>query len=823
MIIGERIGPYVVQAKIGVGGMGEVYRATDTNLNRDVALKILPAAVAGDAERVARFRREAQVLASLNHPNIAAIYGIETASAGGWQGTALVMELVDGEDLSTRIARGPMTVDEAIRVIRQLVDALDAAHSQSIVHRDLKPQNIKVRADGTVKVLDFGLAKVAQPDGANADAATMTSDNFTQAGVVLGTVAYMSPEQARGQSVDQRADIWSLGAIIYEMLTGARLFTGPTLSDIVAAVLRDPLTLDALPPGTPDSLRLMVSRCLDRNLATRLSSIGEARGWLDPTRTSGIAASLPPMTSAAAPAPVPPSVSRRSLLTVGGVVALVGIAAVMWMQSRAGSDPAAPSGTPAVVKARSVAVLPFVTVGGTPADEYFADGITDDVIAGLGKVPHLKVAARSSAFTFKGQKPDIRDVAKKLGVDTVLEGTVRKSGARVRVTASLASASDGLQIWSNTFETGNEDPFAVQDTVTAGVVTGLSLELGGEALAASQAGRTKDPAAYDLYLRGKAVAQSAASEADLRRAIDLQQQALARDANFALPYVSIGISYLYLADAYVSPGDAIPKARAAARAALERDERLADAHAILGYAEFATPGGDPGVVTRSFARALELDPNSVTALQFRGLVTSVDRNSTAFLDDLKRAEALDPLSPVSALFESIGRHLRGEYQAAIDAERRVQSITPGLFYLESRAGVGYRELGDLQASLKAYLEADKALGGTPQYGLPLTYAALGRTADAQREMRRLDSYAKTHYVSFVGRAIVHARLGDMDGAVTLLNEAVAHKESLVIMLAPLPEAAPLMRDARTRKIIDDLAARWPTMAAPIAAMKLSSR
>lgn len=807
-MIGQRLGPYVVQSKLGAGGMGEVYRATDTNLGRDVALKILPPSVSGNADRVARFRREAQVLASLNHPNIAAIYGIE--------GNALVMELVDGEDLSVLMARGSMPADAALPLIRQMVEALDAAHARGVVHRDLKPHNIKVRANGTLKVLDFGLAKVTQDNVTNAEDATMTSDNFTQAGLVLGTAAYMSPEQARGQSVDQRADIWAFGVIVYEMLSGKRLFTGPTASDIVASVLRDPVTFDALPPATPDALRELLARCLDRNLSARMTTIGEARALLEPARLSTVTLTASTLGTQART----PSSSRRGLMIAAAVVLIGGLGAAWWLTSRTTNRPAS---AVAGASARSVAVLPFVTVGGTPQDEYFADGITDDVIAGLGKVPHLKVAARSSAFTFKGQKPDIRDAAKKLGVDTVLEGTVRKSGTRVRVTASLASASDGLQIWSNTFETSGEDPFAVQDTVTAGVVSGLSLELAGEALAASQAGRTKDPAAYDLYLRGKAVAQNAASEADLRRAIDLQQQAIARDPKFALPYVSIGISYLYLADAYVSPGDAIPKARAAARAALERDERLADAHAILGYAEFATPGGDPAVVTRSFARARELDPNSVTALQLRGLVTSVDRSSTAFLDDLKRAEVLDPLSPVSALFESIGRHMRGEFTAAIAAEQRVQAMAPGMFYLESRSGVGYRETGDLQASLSAYLAADKALGGTPQYGLPLTYAAMGRTDDARKAMRRLDDYAKTHYVLFMGRAIVHATLGDMDGALALLNEAVGHSESLVVMLAPLPEAAPLMRDPRARKIIDAEVTRWPTMTGPIAAIKTLQR
>ena len=241
-MIGRSFGPYQILAELGRGGMGEVYRATDTSLGRDVALKFLTASVAGDAERVARFRREAQVLASLNHPNIATIYGIESATDTGL-GTALVMELVEGEELSARMARGPIAPDAALPLI----------HTQGVIHRDLKPQNIRVRPDGTVKVLDFGLAKVSQTEASNANDATMTSDNFTRAGLVLGTAPYMSPEQARGQSVDQRADIWAFGVIVYEMLTGTRLFTGPIASDIVAAVLRDPVKFEELPPATPEA------------------------------------------------------------------------------------------------------------------------------------------------------------------------------------------------------------------------------------------------------------------------------------------------------------------------------------------------------------------------------------------------------------------------------------------------------------------------------------------------------------------------------------------------------------------------------------------
>jgi TolB-like protein len=442
---GTRVGPYEILSALGAGGMGEVYRATDTKLKRQIAIKVLPAALTADHDRLARFQREAELLASLNHPNIAAIYGLEDAG----NVRALVLELVEGPTLADRITRGPLPVAEALPIARQIADALESAHEQGIIHRDLKPANIKVRADGTAKVLDFGLAKALDPTASSEAGAmnspTLTSPALTAQGIVLGTAAYMSPEQARGTTVDRRADIWAFGAVLFEMLTGRRPFTGETMSDMVASVLRQDVDWTCLPAETPDAVRHLLRRCLDRDVKKRLQAIGEARVVLDEAIAAHAAERPTSAMQDADDSSVRPSpsrgqaVRRMQWLTAAAavLVAAAGVAFIMWPRGRT------VSATNAIN--RSIAVLPFVNGSGNAEDEYVADGITDELIAGLGKVPRLHVAARSSVFALKGQKIEVREVARRLGVETVLEGTVRRSGKRLRVTASLVNAADGLQ------------------------------------------------------------------------------------------------------------------------------------------------------------------------------------------------------------------------------------------------------------------------------------------------------------------------------------------------------------------------------------------
>ncbi len=802
--------------------MGEVYHARDTRLGRDVALKILPAAVALDADRLARFEREARVLASLNHPNIAQIYGVE--ETGGTR--ALVMELVTGDGLDQIVARGAIPFAEALPIARQIAEALEAAHEAGVVHRDLKPANVKVRHDGTVKVLDFGLAKAAGPDPGGGDCAMSSASEDsptivspTQAGIILGTATYMSPEQARGKVVDRRTDIWAFGALLYEMLTGQRLFEGETVSDVIAAILREDIDLSALPPEMPDSIRRLLGRCLDRDVKKRLQAIGEARLVLEEAMDEPGFRVARPMRARTAPVGGVPIAtasgrpSRRRLWSpwaaVGLAVALaIGAAAFLFgIRYRMGEGTSGRA--PGSLGDRSIAVLPFINSGGSPDDEYFADGMTDELIAALGKVPGLRVAARSSAFTFKGKKLEARDVARQLGVETVLEGTVRRSGQRLRVTASLVSASDGLQIWSSNLENDGGDPFAVQDEVTRAVVSGLSLQLGGTALRASQAGRTKDAEAHDLYLRGLASANPA-SEADLRRALELYQQALARDPDFALPYAGIAWVQVFLADGYAAPNEAYPKARTAALAALDRDSLLADAHALLAYSTMALDWTFPATIEDEFRRARELDPNSSNTRALLAMYRACQRRTDDALQEADRAERLDPLSAVAPFVREWCNFVAQRWRAVIEAHQRTEAIDPSFVYIESWVGGAYRELGDYDSALREYQKAEKLLGGTPQCGLALTYARMGRAQDARDTMKKVDDYAAKHYISPAMRAVVHGALGDRETAVALLQVAFDKKDLYLLAARPMPELESLLSDPRARSIIGQVDAMGRT-------------
>jgi serine/threonine-protein kinase len=580
--------------------------------------------------------------------------------------------------------------------------------------------------------------------------------------------------------------------VLFEMLTGRRLFTGETVSDMVASVLRQDIDWTLLPAETPDAIRRLLRRCLDRDVKKRLQAIGEARLILEEV-TAGPA--IARLTSGHLL-----HLRRGWWLTATGIlVAAAAIALFVWPRGRSGSDVT----TPVARKAQSIAVLPFINGSGSADDEYVADGITDELIAGLGKVPGLHVAARSSVFAFKGQKTDVREMAKRLGVETILEGTVRRSGKRLRVTASLVSAADGLQLWSSSFQNDGGDTFAVQDEVTRGVVSGLALQLGGTALAASQAGRTKDPEAHDLYLRGLSN-MNPASEADLRRALQFYQQALARDPGFALAYAGTAWVHWWLADGYVPPNEANPKARAAAQAALERDNLVADAHAVLAYVQ-SLYEWNPGAAERGFRRALELDPNSANAR----VAFAFDRCFTGHTDEglaqLDRAAQLDPLSPVPLYTREVCFYVARRFDEVIVANRKTREIDPKFWYIEAWAGAARRELGDYQGALKEYGEAEANTGGAPQYGLAITFARMGRLQEARELLRRLDERARTRYVSYWSRAAVRGSLGDMDETVTLLQRAIDTRESWMMSAGTLPELAALAtRDPRARRILNQV-------------------
>ncbi len=594
---GTRLGPYEILAPLGAGGMGEVFRARDSNLGREIALKALPPAFASDRNRLARFRREARVLAALNHPHIGSIYGFEEAEGV----SALVLELVDGRTLAERLTDGPLATAEALLVGRQIADALEAAHEKGIVHRDLKPANIKFTSDGIVKVLDFGIAKAFAEDSADQNVAlapTITGDG-TRHGVILGTAAYMSPEQSRGQPVDKRTDIWAFGCVLFEMLAGSPAFARETHSDTIAAVIEREPEWNALPEATPSGIRRLLTRCLQKDKNRRLHDMADVRLELDDAISSAsIRTATPPLWS---------RVSARPALwlAIAALVTFVLAGIALGPLRQRWSTPASAE------RIDSLAVLPLDNLSGDPTQDYFADGITEALITDLGKVGSLRVIARSSVMKFKGTRVPLRDVASELQVQAVVTGSVLRSGEHVRVTAQLTNAASDRQIWSESYERDLRDVLVLQREVTEAIAGQVRARLTPPEQARLGKLRPVNPEAYEAILRARYLS-GRTNDTDSQAAIVLLERAVALDPGFAPSFAELATAYITRLT-FVAPDQAAEleqKAYAAAERALSLDPDLAEAYQARGDLLW-TPSHRFAHerAIREYRHALSLNPN----------------------------------------------------------------------------------------------------------------------------------------------------------------------------------------------------------------------
>jgi serine/threonine protein kinase len=604
---GTRLGSYEVVAPLGAGGMGEVYRVRDTALDRDAALKVLPARFASDPERLERFDREAKATAALNHPNIVTIYAIERHG----EMVCIVMELVDGRALDASIPKGGLPLDRFYDLAIPLADALSAAHDKGITHRDLKPANVMVSPDGRVKILDFGLAKLGEAAGAtsgsSADVAALPTMAITGDGRIVGTVAYMSPEQAQGKAVDTRSDLFSFGVLLYEMLTGEQPFTGDNAVSVLSAILKDtPKSITELKSDVPPELGRLIRRCLEKDPSRRIQTARDLRNELQELKEEFAAGRRSERRVAASSATAESSATPRSSrvpLMVGAAVALAVLAALavwrgwinVWRSSAAGPID-------------SVVVLPFANASGNPDNEYLSDGITDSVINSLAKLGKVRVVPRGVAFTYKGKTSDLPAIAKALNVRAIVTGRVAERGDTLVVGAELTDMATVSQTWGDQYTRKGADIFALQDAVARDIVKSLHLPLTGDDDARLTAKGTRDAEAYRYFLRGD-FAWDQATPAGWMAAIRFYQQAIDRDPTYAAPYTGMASSYFFLGVAgAVPPGDAFAKARAAVERALAIDEGHAKAHDILGIIKHVADWDSAGAETE-FRRGHTLDPN----------------------------------------------------------------------------------------------------------------------------------------------------------------------------------------------------------------------
>jgi TolB-like protein/Tfp pilus assembly protein PilF len=773
---GTRLGAYEIIAPLGAGGMGEVYRARDSRLERDVALKVLPPRLASEPDALARFEREAKAIAALSHPNILAIYDFGQAEGRHYA----VVELLEGRTLRDVLGDGSLPLNKSIEYARQIADGMAAAHGKGIVHRDLKPENLFVTRDGHVKILDFGLARQTNIAGDSSGTRSPTMALATEPGTVMGTVGYMAPEQVRGEIADHRADIFSFGAVLYEMLSGRRAFDRPTAAETMTAILREPVPpLSSERGPLPPALAPIVERCLEKRPEDRFHSARDLAFSLTSSAIeSGNTTAAPE--SGGHPRSMRgsrPAWLRLALLLVSIIAA--GALVVLGFQRIKGTSDAP----------RRIAVLPLRS--NDPSFDFFAEGVGDAIYGQLTRIPRLVVTGRGSSAAFRGAAVDLKDVRSKLGVDAVLQGRVSRLDRQVHIALDLVRTSDATALWSGNYDGDIGDVSRIQDTIVREVAGSLRLTL-----ADTQSAQRHDasPEARDLYLRGHAKAANL-SQNDLLSAITLFQQALAVDPRMPEAYAGIASAWTFMADSYLSPAEAYPKAKEAAQKALALDSSSVDAHSALGAAALYFDWNVPDAI-RELRTAAEMGHQP----EMRGLygyALCETGHPEPGLAQIDSAIAVDPLGPTLWFYRERVLYGAKRYRDILTEHQRAMSLKLANFvYLDSFEGAAYRELGMYDAAIASYERDLKLYGGTPLFGLAITYARMHRMADARKIIQTLEDYRRNHYYPVELIAVAYANVGETDRAFEWLDRVFETRSYLWMAYGRGPEWEPLRKDPR---------------------------
>lgn len=778
--VGQEITRYQVRHKLGAGGMGEVFLARDTELRRDVALKVLSAPFAGDPDGLRRFKREARALAAVDHPNIVSVYSVEEEAGVHF----LTMAYVVGRTLDQLIPKGGLGPERFLKLAVPLADAVRAAHERGIVHRDLKPTNVMVDGEDRLRVLDFGLAKL-QREAASPEVSQVAKQAVIREGVVMGTFPYMSPEQVEGKPLDVRSDIFSLGVILYEMATGERPFKGETSDSLAAAILKEtPPTVGDLRAGLPPQLARIVRHCLEKDPAQRPQTAKEIRDALDNLGRESVSERLVSSPRAA-------RARSRLLLTIGMAVAILAVLAAVWRWGPQSFDALA---EPDI---RSLAVLPLSNLSGDPGQQYFVDGMTEALITDLAKVGSLKVISRTSVMLYRDSDKPLPQIARELGVDAVVEGSVMRAAEQVRVTVQLIEAESDEYIWAENYDREMRDVLSLQSEVARAIAGEIEAQLTPAEEQLLTAERTVDPEAYDAYLKGL----FHFSSYQVERAGEYFELALERDPSFAPAYA--GLANIWGARVQFGgtpPSVGKPKGRELVLKALELDDTLAEAHTVLAkisyYFDWDWPAAE-----RGFQRALELNPNGpFVRYSYALLLGSLKRHEEG-MEQIERALELDPLNPLLSAIHGWQFVVSDRFSEAIEAFRRALAAGPVLpaqlgLWTALRAEGRYDE---------ALIEAKKtfSLLGRPEVveAMDSGYGESGYRGAMHSAAERLAERSEREYVpqTMVARLYAHAR--EEDQAIHWLERAYEERDTFLVQLGGEPDWDDLRADSRFRDLL----------------------
>jgi len=750
-VVGKTLGHYRILAPLGSGGMGEVWVAEDGKLGRRVALKVLPPELAEDGDRVERFEREARAIAALDHPNIVTIHSVEHTDGLHF----ITMQLVEGRTLDQVIPPGGLPLARFFRIAIPLTDAVSAAHRHGVLHRDLKPSNIMVTDEGRVRVLDFGLAKLIEPGSAD-DATQLPTVDLTDEGKIVGTVAYMSPEQAEGRIVDQRSDIFSLGIVLYEMATGDRPFRGDTKMSLMSSIIKDhPAPITEVRAGLPRHLGRIIGRTLDKQPMRRFQTALDLRVELEDLETE--------------------------------------------VSSSDQSAPAAP--VTRVNDLKSIAVLPFTNLSSRGEEDFFVDGMTDALITSLAKIRSLKVISRTSVMKFRGSDRTVGEIAAELGVGAIVEGSVLRAGDRIRITAQLIAALTDEYLWAESYDRDLSDVLSLQGEVAQAIAREVKASVTPEEKQRLDERRTVDPKAHEAYLRGR-YCWNRRTQESLEQGIQYFNESIAHDPTYALAHLGLADCYNILGYYYSEPRHVFPRAKAGAQEALRLQPDLAEARTSLAYVDtYFDWNWD--AAERGFRAALEQNPSySISHQWYSTLLYGMERLDEGLAEMLK-ARDLDPLSLIINSAAGWGRYFKREYDEAIAMLRRVLKTDPTFVTARLWLGEALLMNGMQEAALQELREANRLGRGSVLTEATLAFASAytGDEAGARKQLQDLLERAGREYVRSYHVALLYTGLGETDAAFEWLEKAFEERcpEMVYLKIEPLLDA--VRDDARFGSLV----------------------